>query len=287
MDENKTSFVDEVSTLWPADVEDGRLLPVDIRNEIITKNMGLIHQCAHDCAAKTGKDFEELCQEGVFGMIKAIEKFNPKLGYRFSTYAVWWINREIKNAACYGADNLPYWIAQKRGRINAEIKKLEEAGIAPTAEILSSKMGIPLERMEQAMRFFNGMTSLDMNMDTNEGTGDSLGEMLSSSSNLEEDFEKNELYRVLYAALDRLRKVPTLKDKKEQYPESKYESLLKKYQQQDAMNEYILKHRIILQETLEEVGNVLGISRERVRQKEATIKKQLRCDYELVNFAQA
>ena len=108
---------------------------------IIEDNLGLVKKIAYEYSRKSNIDYDDLFQEGVIGLIKAAEKFDPKLGNAFSTYAVYWIKQKMQR---YIESNLHASAAgrKSRGKIYAVRHRLEEEGKNPTPEMIATELGL-------------------------------------------------------------------------------------------------------------------------------------------------
>ena len=108
---------------------------------LVEANLGLVRKIAYEYSKKSSADYDDLFQEGVIGLIRAAEKFDPKMGNAFSTYAVYWIKQKMQR---YVESTLQAsTMARKnRGKIYATRKKLEESGINPTPELIAEELDL-------------------------------------------------------------------------------------------------------------------------------------------------
>jgi len=133
------------------------------RDHMVRANLRLVVRLARDYLNQ-GLPLEDLIAEGNIGLMKAVERFDPKHGVKLSTYAAWWIKQSIRRALSNQSKTirLPVHIVDKLGHIRkAERKLSEELGREPTDEEISDEMGLPLEKLSQLRRASLPTSSLD------------------------------------------------------------------------------------------------------------------------------
>jgi len=223
------------------------------RKKLILSNLRLVVKLAKEYASQ-GVSLLDLIQEGNIGLMEAVERFDETKGYKFSTYATWWIKQKIRLALVNQGETVrvpPHTYDIIRKIKNLKQKEKEEGRDQLSREEVAEKLDISLETVKRAERAEKRTVSLDKPLD--EGTNEVLGDFIESDeySSPEKETLKALLDEDLESGLSEL------SDRKRE----------------------ILKLRYGLEghepETLAEIGERFGISRERVRQIEVEALEDL------------
>jgi RNA polymerase primary sigma factor len=214
------------------------------RERMITSNLRLVVKIAHDFG-NYGLPLLDLISEGNIGLMKAVERFDPKKGGKLSTYASWWIKQSIKRALANQSKTirLPVHLVDKIGKIRRVAAQMtEELGHDPTNEELAEELGLPLAKVAHLKNVAVRPASLDAKISADDDTafGDLVGD-----DRAEDPFE-------------------ALRDKDLRDEVGDLLGIL------DPRERKIIAFRFGLnggrERTLEEVGEKFGVTRERIRQ---------------------
>jgi len=240
--------INETPLLSPEDEQDLAVAigegNIEARDRMVRANLRLVVNIARGYTGK-GLTLQDLIEEGNLGLLRAVEGFDPAHGTRFSTYASYWIKQSIKRALINTAKTIriPAYMVELLSKWRRASGRLtEELGRTPTPEEIARVLGLPRKKLpiiKKAIRIYNLTPQTDQ-----ADTGWSLGEMVMDerARNPEDDMVEH----------DNLSHV------------------LKRLDVMDQREATVLKMRFGLDDnqprTLKEIGETLGLTRERVRQ---------------------
>lgn len=248
-EEEKAEIKEEIKTLQ-RDVDKG----ADAKKRLAEANLRLVVSIAKRYVGR-GMLFLDLIQEGNLGLIKAVEKFDYKKGYKFSTYATWWIRQAITRAIADQARTIriPVHMVETINKlIRVSRQLIQELGREPSPEEIAKEMNMPVDRVREILKISQEPVSLETPIGEEEDSH--LGDFI-KDDNVPVPADaaaftllKEQLEEVLGTLTEREQKVLTLR-----------------FGLEDGRAR-----------TLEEVGKEFNVTRERIRQIEAKALRKLR-----------
>ena len=243
-----TSYLREIADYPQLNVEEEKALAIRIENgdsnakrELIQSNLKLVVTIARKAIHMSALPMIDLIQEGNLGLMIAAEKFNYKLGYRFSTYAGWWIKQSMFKAISEQSHcmKIPVYIQETLSKYSKVKYQMEQSTNSQVkTEDVAKKMNISPDKIEMFLSAYTKTISIENGLERNDGKELNVADILADektliSENVEYESLKNDIQNV----------ISTLKDREQEVVKMRYGL--------DNSERY----------TLEEIWNIYGVTK--------------------------
>lgn len=265
------SFNDELLKDYVREISDYRVLSQDeekalakqaksgdleAKKQLIKANLKLVITIAKKAIHVSGLPMTDLIQEGNVGLMIAADKFNYKLGYKFATYASWWIKQSMFKAISEQSHcmKIPVYIQETLSRFSKLKREMErECNSQVKTEDVAKKMNISADKIDSFLNAYSKTISIESGLENNDGKEMNIADIIedkkaSATDNAEFEDLKSDILNV----------ISTLKEREQE----------------------VVKLRYGLEDnnkmTLEEIGNIYGVTKECIRQTELRALKKMR-----------
>lgn len=229
---------------------------VQAKKQLIKANLKLVVTIAKKAIHMSNLPMTDLIQEGNMGLMVAADKFNYKLGYKFATYASWWIKQSMFKAISEQSHcmKIPVYIQETLSRFSKLKREMErESNLQVKTEDVAKRMNISAEKIDTFLNAYSKTISIESGLENSDGKEMNIADIIEdkkASATQEVEFED--------LKTDILNVISTLKEREQEVVKLRYglEDNTKK--------------------TLEEIGNIYGVTKECIRQTELRALKKMR-----------
>lgn len=228
----------------------------EAKKKLIQANLKLVVTVARKAIHMSALPVIDLIQEGNMGLMIAAEKYNYRLGYRFSTYAAWWVKQAMFKAISEQSHcmKIPVYIQETLSKFSKVKSQMEqEVNASVKTEDVAKKMNIAPDKIEMFLSAYTKTISIENGLEKNDGKELNVADILADntslvSENIEFQSLKNDIQNV----------ISTLKEREQEVVKMRYGL--------DDTKRY----------TLEEIGNIYGVTKECIRQTELRALKKMK-----------
>ena len=262
-DFNLSTYIKQISSYPALSMSEERTLAqkaqngdVEAKKQLVQSNLKLVITIARKSIHMSNLPMVDLIQEGNLGLMIAVEKFNWKLGYKFATYASWWIKQSMFKAISEQSHcmRIPVYIQEtlsKFSKVKSEMERQYNCQVK--TDDVAKKMNISLDKINSYLSAYNKPVSIEGGFESNDGSDLLIADILEDEkanvyANAEYENLKNDIEIV----------VSTLKEREQDVVKMRY-----------GLDNFAKK-------TLEEIGNIYGVTKECIRQTELRALKKLR-----------
>lgn len=228
---------------------------IESRTKLVSSNLRLVVSIAKKYHKNVGMSFLDIIQEGNIGLMKSVDKYDPASGYRFSTYATWWIRQTISRAITNQANTIrvPAHMFDIQSKVSKASQKLHnELGREATIEEIANELNVSTEKVEEVYHLIHTPMSLDYTIGEDDDT--SVGDLIADTE--------------------------TISPEEIAIQQERREAILKVLNTLSEKEKEVIMWRFGLTDgeakTLEEVGTMYGVTKERIRQIEIKALRKLR-----------